>query len=78
MDYACLIDTYESERLKTVSVWSMFRDEDFDIRPHSLLGRDRTAHEHMVHQCMSDGCRFYTRTCYPFKIIPKSAISKTP
>ena len=51
MDYSFLVDTYASERLKTLNVWSMFLDDDFDIRPHPLLSRDRTAHEHMVHQC---------------------------
>jgi hypothetical protein len=54
MDYSFLVDTYASERLKTLSVWSMFLDHDFDIRPHPSLGRDRTCHEHMVHQCLSE------------------------
>jgi uncharacterized damage-inducible protein DinB len=54
MDYSFLVDTYASERLKTLNVWSMFRDDDLDIRPHALLARDRTAHEHMVHQCLSE------------------------
>ena len=60
MDYAFLIDTYATERLKTLNVWSMFRDEDLDLRPHPLLGRDRTAHEHMVHQCQSEDKWFTT------------------
>jgi len=38
MDYSFLVDTYASERLKTLSVWSMFVDEDLDIRPHPRLG----------------------------------------
>jgi uncharacterized damage-inducible protein DinB len=54
MDYSFLVDTYASERLKTLSVWSMFTDGDMDVRPHPRLGRDRNAHEHMVHQCMSE------------------------
>ena len=54
MDYSFLVDTYASERLKTLSVWSMFLDNDFDIRPHLLLDRDRTCHEHMVHQCLGE------------------------
>ena len=33
MDYSFLVDTYETERLKTLNVWSMFRDGDIDIRP---------------------------------------------
>ncbi len=31
-----------------------------DIRPHDLLSRDRTAHEHMVHQCLSEDKWFRT------------------
>jgi uncharacterized damage-inducible protein DinB len=54
MEYDFLVDTYDSERLKTLNVWSMFRDEDLPIRPHPLLGRDRNALEHMVHQCLSE------------------------
>lgn len=60
MAYSFLVETYASERLKTLSVWSMFLDEDFDIRPHPLLVRDRTAHEHMVHQCLSEHKWFST------------------
>src|SRR5262245_37418787 len=54
MDYAFLVDTYASERLKTLSVWAMFNDADLDIRPHPNLARDRTFREHMVHQCLSE------------------------
>jgi uncharacterized damage-inducible protein DinB len=54
MDYAFLVDTYASERLKTVSVWAMFDDADLDVRPHPNLARDRTFQEHMVHQCLSE------------------------
>ena len=54
MDYSFLVDTYASERLKTLSVWAMFDDADLDTRPHPNLARDRTFREHMVHQCMSE------------------------
>ncbi len=54
MDYAFLLDTYASERLKTLSVWAMFGDADLDARPHPNLARDRTFREHMVHQCGSE------------------------
>ena len=54
MDYAFLVETYASERLKTLSVWSMFADADLNVRPHPRLARDRTPREHMVHQCMSE------------------------
>ena len=48
------METYGAERLKTLSVWSMFRDDDLDTRPHPNLARDRTPREHMVHQCLSE------------------------
>jgi uncharacterized damage-inducible protein DinB len=60
MSYAFLVDTYASERLKTLSVWSMFGDEDLNVRPHPRLDRDRTAREHMVHQCVSEDKWFTT------------------
>jgi hypothetical protein len=59
MDYTFLVDTYASERLKTLSVWAMFQDADLDVRPHPNLARDRTFHEHMVHQCYSED-RWFT------------------
>lgn len=49
--FAFLIDTYETERLKTLSVWSSFTDDDIEFRP---APRIRTPHEHMVHQCVSE------------------------
>ena len=54
MDYTFLVETYASERFKTLSVWSMFDDADLDVRPHPNLARDRTFREHMVHQCQSE------------------------
>ena len=54
MEYEFLVDTYETERLKTLSVWSMFKDEDLPARPHPLSQKDRSPLEHMVHQCMSE------------------------
>jgi uncharacterized damage-inducible protein DinB len=53
-EYTYLVDTYGSERFKTLSVWAMFHDADLDVRPHPNLARDRTFHEHMVHQCLSE------------------------
>ena len=35
MSYRFLIETYETERLKTLSVWSMFRDGDLEGPPSS-------------------------------------------
>jgi len=60
MDYAFLIETYASERFKTLNVWAMFQDDDLDVRPHPRLARDRTPREHMVHQCMSEDKWFTT------------------
>ena len=52
--YAFLVETYATERVKVVSVWSEFRDEDLAVRP--LVGdpRGRSVHEQMVHQCVSE------------------------
>jgi uncharacterized damage-inducible protein DinB len=49
--YDFLVDSYETERLKTLSVWSQFRDRDLAFRPEP---RVRTPHEQMVHQCVSE------------------------
>ncbi len=54
MDYNFLIDTYETERIKTLSTWSTFKDEDLSTRPHPTDKRGRNALEHMVHQCMGE------------------------
>lgn len=51
MVFEFLVDTYETERLKTLGVWSQFRDDDLSLRPEP---RARTPHEHMVHQCVSE------------------------
>ena len=45
------VETYDSERLKTLSVWSEFRDEDLRFR---CAERARTPLEQMVHQCVSE------------------------
>jgi len=54
MGYQFFIDTYDTERIKTLSVWSMFKDDDLFIRPHPLEKKDRSPLEHMVHQCVSE------------------------
>ncbi|HWX40982.1 MAG TPA: DinB family protein, partial [Blastocatellia bacterium] len=58
MKYDFLIDTYETERLKVVSVWSMFKDEDVETRPNETDRRGRSVHEQMVHQCVSENLWF--------------------
>jgi len=58
MRYDFLIDTYETERLKTISAWSMFTDRDLPVRPNAVDSRGRSFHEHMVHQCVSEDLWF--------------------
>ncbi|MDR4507725.1 MAG: damage-inducible protein DinB [Candidatus Brocadiaceae bacterium] len=58
MGYTFLIDTYETERIKTLSTWSTFKDEDMPRRPHTQDKRGRNAHEHMVHQCLGENIWF--------------------
>ena len=58
MGYKFLVDTYETERMKTLSTWSTFKDEDMKRRPHPQDRRGRNAHEHMVHQCVGENTWF--------------------
>src|SRR5581483_11527137 len=57
MRYRFLVDTYETEILKVLSVWSMFEDGDLKRRPGND-GRGRSPLEHMVHQCVSENLWF--------------------
>jgi hypothetical protein len=54
MRYDFLVETYESERVKVVSVWSEFRDTDLEVRPNPNDQRGRSVLEQMVHQCVSE------------------------
>jgi len=58
MNYDFLVDTYETERVKVVSVWSEFKDEDLPTRPRQGDPRGRSVHEQMVHQCVSEDLWF--------------------
>ena len=49
--YDFLVETYRTERIKTLSVWSQIPDGRMSFRPEP---RARTPHEHMVHQCLSE------------------------
>ena len=60
MRYDFLIDSYETERVKVLSVWSEFRDDDLHVRPRDDDPRGRSVHEHMVHQCVSEDGWFRT------------------
>jgi len=51
MRYDFLIETYRTERLKTLCVWSQVPDDRMSFRPEA---RARTPHEQMVHQCVSE------------------------
>ncbi len=54
MTYQFIVDTYETERIKVLSVWSMFKDEELPVRPHPEDARGRSVQEQMVHQCVSE------------------------
>jgi uncharacterized damage-inducible protein DinB len=58
MRYDFLVDSYETERLKVLSVWSEFKDEDLSVRPNRDDPRGRSVHEQMVHQCVSEDLWF--------------------
>src|SRR5438132_10185902 len=60
MKYGFLLQTYETERIKVLSVWSEFRDEDLPVRPRPGDPRGRSVHEQMVHQCVSEDLWFRT------------------
>ncbi len=58
MRYAFLVETYATERIKVVSVWSEFRDQDLVVRPRSGDPLGRSVLEQMVHQCVSEDLWF--------------------
>ncbi|HZS26748.1 MAG TPA: DinB family protein [Candidatus Angelobacter sp.] len=58
MRYDFLVETYATERIKVVSVWSEFHDEDLPFRPNAKDPRGRSVHEQMVHQCVSENLWF--------------------
>ena len=58
MRYDFLVETYETERIKVLSAWSEFRDEDLPVRPRAGDSRGRSVLEQMVHQCVSENLWF--------------------
>jgi uncharacterized damage-inducible protein DinB len=56
--YDFIVETYETERTKVVSVWSEFRDEDLAFRPNAKDPRGRSVREQMIHQCVSEDLWF--------------------
>lgn len=49
--YSFLLDTFETEILKIIGVWSAFRPEDLPFRP---TAKSRTVAEQMEHQLKSE------------------------
>jgi uncharacterized damage-inducible protein DinB len=60
MTYDFLVESYETERVKILSVWSEFRDADLHVRPNQDDPRGRSVLEQMVHQCVSEDAWFRT------------------
>jgi uncharacterized damage-inducible protein DinB len=60
MTYGFLVETYATECIKVLSVWSEFRDEDLPVRPHPADARGRSVREQMIHQCVSEDFWFRT------------------
>src|SRR6202045_1738734 len=58
MIYDFLVETYETERVKIVSMWSEFRDEDMHRRPRDGDPRGGSVGDQMVHQCVSEDLWF--------------------
>ncbi len=58
MRYDFLVETYKTERIKVLSMWSEFRDEDLPVRPNAKDPRGRSVREQMVHQCVSENLWF--------------------
>ena len=60
MVYDFLVETYQTERIKVLSVWSEFHDGDLAVRPNSADPRGRSVREQMIHQCVSEDLWFRT------------------
>jgi uncharacterized damage-inducible protein DinB len=50
--YEFLLDTYETELLKIIGIWSAFPDSAVDYKPHP---KSRSVLEQMEHQVQSEG-----------------------
>jgi len=58
MKYDFLLETYRTEQVKVLSVWSEFKNEDLPLRPRQDDPRGRSVREQMVHQCVSEDLWF--------------------
>ena len=67
--YAFLVETYATERLKTLGVWAQIPDARMRFRPEP---RARSPLEHMVHQCVSEDTwmRNMLGIAAPFEMLP--------
>ena len=74
MKFEFLVETYETERLKVLSVWSEFLDEDLPFRPRKDDPRGRSVREQMVHQCVSEDLWFRTMLGIDTGIAPLPAM----
>ena len=70
MSYDFLVETYETERIKVVSVWSEFSDADLPVRPRAGDPRGRSVQEQMVHQCVSEDLWFRTMLGIDVSVAP--------
>jgi uncharacterized damage-inducible protein DinB len=70
MVYDFLVETYETERLKVLSVWSEFREEDLPFRPLATDPRGRSVREQMIHQCVSEDLWFRSMLAIDVKAPP--------
>lgn len=50
--YSFLLDSYETEILKTTTIWDVFPDDKMDFRP---APKSRTVLEQFEHQLLSEG-----------------------
>ena len=58
--YQFLVETYETEILKVLGVWSLFEDRDLTRRPRHDDPRGRNQLEHMVHKSVSENLWFHS------------------
>jgi uncharacterized damage-inducible protein DinB len=58
--YDFLVETYDTERIKVLGVWSEFQDGDLLFRPRPGDPRGRSIREQMIHQCVSEDLWFRT------------------
>src|SRR5258707_516244 len=81
MKYECLVTTYDTERIKVVSVWSEFRDDDLPLRPRESPARGRTGRSssrnslQTLTTLMRSVSYVSTRNSYFIKSVPTRATS---